>query len=752
MTYFEKYKEEVSNIYKIKYNKQFLTEEDNKKIDNFLASLKDSYKPINIAISNTTVQTIGEKEKEVDFISLYDNCRKSGYVFSLSHGVYKNEKSQFLNIWDEQIIRRKEFKEKMKDELKLQNYAKVSLYNNFQKVFKEIANAIYGACGEENFIFYDINNISNLTGTCYYTLLTTINQIEKILGNRVLLRSEQELLDYLSYIMNKDTSLVDKDNIYYKKALDKIKEDEDKLYIFDKIKSYCIFDLSEDMINILNNFISFIYNDLDKFITLKYNANFSKVIEDLDIFKNMIEEDFENFVNTKFDEHQFKSKSKTAKLFLEYFVYDDFLQSDLLDLCDNYKRSTVMLSDTDSTFCVATDIFDNIMKSLKDVCISKKYDITSEQDFKVHSFKIVMFIGETMSDFFLKTLAGPEYQNSMDNRWKLKSEFLYHKILLLKVKKTYFGSILSQEGIRLSPMKLDNKNTELVRSKYSKFTKEFLKDVFDNMVMTEDPELDIYKLMDILDDYNEKFDTIASDYTELSKMGSRSDFKLDTAYKDDPMTVWQYKAAATFNVLYPDSKNLPGDKTMTIPIKTKSEPKLNLTYKLEEIFDKNVDLNSIDEKMMKSIKRKMNDDETVNAVDVVQILEKNEKLDLLDSSFIKKYKKEVSKQIEDWYINEYGVNEDLKQRFRDFFNKPNKTTQEKKVYQALLNDKCINYLAYSYYSSMPESMNDIVDINRIKLETVENRIIRIFDALRIKIYQKSIKSKSKNFRTNFLTA
>lgn len=750
MTYFEKYKEEVSNIYKIKYNKQILTEEDNKKIDNFLTNLKDLYKPIKISISNTTVQTIGEKEKEVDFISLYDNCRKSGYVFSLSHGVYKNEKSQFLNIWDEQIIRRKEFKEKMKDELKLQNYAKVSLYNNFQKVFKEIANAIYGASGEENFIFYDINSISNLTGTCYYTLLTTINQIEKILGNRVLLRSEQELLDYLSYIMDKDTSLDDKDNVYYKKALDKIKE-EDKQYIFNKIKSYCIFDLSDDIINVLNNFISFIYNNVDKFIALKYNANFSKVVEDLDIFRYMIEEDFENFINMKFDEHQFKTKSKNAKNFLESFVYDDFLQSDLLDLCDNYKRSTVMLSDTDSTFCVATDIFNNIMRSLKDACISKKYDIASEQDFKVHSFKIIMFIGETMSDFFLKTLAGPEYQNSMDNRWKLKSEFLYHKILLLKVKKTYFGSILSQEGIRLSPMKLDNKNTELVRSKYSTFTKDFLKDIFDNIVMTEEPELDIYKLMDIVDEYNNKFDIMAEDYVELSKMGSRADFKLDTAYKNDPMTVWQYKAAATFNVLYPDLKNLPGDKTMTIPIKTKSEPKLNLICKLEEIFDKTVDINSIDEKMLKSIKRKMDDNETINAVDVVQILEKNEKLDLLDSTFIKKYKKEVSKQIEEWYINEYGVNEDLKQRFRDFFNKSNKSNQEKKVYQALLSDKSIGYLAYSYYSSMPESMKDIVDVDNIKLETVENRIIRIFDALRIKTYQKSIKSESKNFRTNFLT-
>lgn len=688
MNFFDEYKKEIETIYKLKYKKDNLDESDKKNIDLFVNELMKSYKQSTIKIKNTTLQEIGEPEKEIDFIQFYDSCRNNNAVFSLSHGAYKGEKSQILEIWDEQITRRKEFKEKMKDELKVQNYAKVSLYNNFQKVFKENANALYGAFGEENFCFYDINSISNLTGTCYYTLLTTINQIEKILGNRILLRNRQEVFDYISYLYNKDTSPLLKltNNIIYRSSLDKI-SNSDIEYVLNKFKEYMTFD-DDELIDIIKDIIYdvFMSEDNDRKLIFKYNCNFIKLVEDTDIFKYMIDCDFENFLSSKYDEHKFKETSVDIKSILETIVYDDFLQSNLLDLCDNYKRSVVMLSDTDSTFCVTDQIFNSILDSVNRVCNEKNIKFESEQDLKVHSFKIIMFIGETMSDFFLKTLAGPKYQNSMDNRWKLKSEFLYHKILLLKVKKTYFGSILSQEGIRLSPMKLDNKNTELVRSKYSIFTKDFLKDIFYHIVMTEDKGLDIYKILDIVDEYRNKFNILSNDYIEFSKFGSRADFKLDKAYKNDPMSVWQYKAAVTFNALFPESKTLPGDKTMIMPIKSFKCPS-----------------------------------DITNEEDV-----------------------------KNWFIDTYGVNEELKKRFIDLFNKENKLKIEEKLIDVLLKDRSINYLAFNYYSSMPECMLEIVDKESIGLDLIDNRIIRIFDALRIKTYNKSVNSKNKTYLTNML--
>lgn len=183
MGYFNEYLNELESIYKIKYNKQVLDEIDKQKVlAYFNEKIKPRYKAKKIKISNTTLQYHDEPVKEVDFVSLYDQCREQNCTFSLSHGVFKDEKSQILEIWDEQMIRRNEFKNKMKDMLKENNTVMANLYNNYQKIFKENANAMYGSFGESSFVFYDVNNISNLTGTCYYVLLSTINEIEKVIG------------------------------------------------------------------------------------------------------------------------------------------------------------------------------------------------------------------------------------------------------------------------------------------------------------------------------------------------------------------------------------------------------------------------------------------------------------------------------------------------------------------------------------------------------------------------------------------
>ena len=109
--------------------------------------------------------------------------------------------------------------------------------------------------------------------------------------------------------------------------------------------------------------------------------------------------------------------------------------------------------------------------------------------------------------------------------------------------------------------------------------------------------------------------------------------------------------------------------------------------------------------------------------------------------------KKGDKKLKEWYISSYGKNEDLKNRFIDLFNRPNKSEFELKTIEMLMKDAGINYLAFSYYDSMPETMLDIIDINTIKLESIYDRTIRIFDALNIKVYQKS---DQKNYLTNIL--
>ena len=751
--FFDEYLTEIETLYKLKYGKSELDDNDRNKIKAYFEEkVKPKYKPIDIEIANTCIQDLDEKPLKKDMISLYDQSRAEDCIFSLSHGVFKNKKSQILEIWSEQGVRRNEFKNKMKEELKNNNLVKASTYNGYQKMFKENANALYGVFGEASFTFYDINNISNVTGCCVQILLTTINGIEKVLGNRVIIRNEQELFDYLSYLYNKDTKP------YYEleenkfELIDIVKQavsdtNSSIEYIYSKLEKYCTFSIKENtkdkILTILNNV--FTSDNIARKIIFMYNSNFEKLIKDTDIFRKMVSNDFDNYISDKYSEHAFKEASNNYKTFLELTVYDDFIQSNLLDIADNYNRSVVMLSDTDSTFCHSPLVFDNIMISVQEECKLRNISFDSELDYKVHAFKMIMFIGETMSSYFLKTIGGPKYQNSKDNRWNLKSEFLYNKILLMKVKKTYVGSVLSQEGIRLTPMKLDNKNTELVRSRYNFITKDFLKEFYNEMIMKEDKKLDISKLVDIRDKYREKFREITSNYMECSKLGTRSDYKLEAAYKNDPFTIYQYKAAVTFNALYPEHRTLPGDKTSLLPIKD-VEP-----FKFEYFVNKSdiMEVIHADNSILEGIDKKFKTD-TIELSKFQDYMTKEDLVHLLAGDYMTKlkpdYNKKRQKAAVDWYIKSYGLNDDLKNRFHDLFYKKEKSDLDIKLINVLFKDMNINYLAFSYYSSMPETMLDLVNADKMLLDSIDDRLVRVFDALGIKVYQRN----DLNFITNII--
>ncbi len=185
------------------------------------------------------------------------------------------------------MIRRNEFKNKMKDMLKENNTVMANLYNNYQKIFKE---------------------------------------------ELIIPELKEKLEEHIS--------------------------DKDVEEICSIIKSYCQFQVNDKIYDIIKNTIENVFksNDIAKKLLFKYNCKFLKFIKDTNLFDYMIRLDFENFVSNKYNEHQFSEKNNNVKELLELLVFDDYLQSDLLDLADNYKRSTVMLSDTDSTFCVSNEI------------------------------------------------------------------------------------------------------------------------------------------------------------------------------------------------------------------------------------------------------------------------------------------------------------------------------------------------------------------------------------------------------------
>lgn len=758
MKFFDDYKDELRRLYSQKYGKYNLTEEDEQHIEEYYQKkIKSNYRPRDISLLNTTLQDKNEGAKYFDFVSYYDKCRESDYTFSLSHGCFDtNRESLILKIWSDQTVRRNDFKNKMKEAMADLNKLLEIMFNGYQRAFKEVANAIFGACGESSFPFYDIGNISNLTGTCFYVLLSTINEIEKVLGNRVILRNDKEVISYLSYLTKKDVNFLDtyKDHAIYKQIVNKI-SDNDIDELADKIISYCRYNINESMKSHIKRVITSVWTNLsdERKMVFKYNSNFIKFDQDSDIFYNMISNDFENYIDPSYSEKKFKAASTIYINLMKDFVFDDFLQADLLDLCDNYKREVVKLSDTDSTFCVANDIFNKITSIIKQLCNERGLSFT-EDEYGIHAFKSIMVIGENMSDFFLNTIAGPKYQNSKNNKWKLKSEFLYKKILLLKVKKTYLGSIISQEGIPLIPAKFDTKNTEIIRSRYAPLTRSFLQEFFNELVMS-DTELDIFKLLDIKEKYVQKFYEEIKDVKKASRLGTRADFKLPSAYKNDPFSVYQFKAAFTFNTLYPEFKTLPSDKTMIMQLKEFPEFKYERRVKKDE-FINDVQpygefLNLINTKFKKEMIDLHNLETYIEEKKIRSILSQMNNPQVFTDKYFNPYQKDYKMSLNTYFLDTYGKdNPDFRDRLEKFFNKKKKTKDEESLLEVLYKDKAINRLAFSYYESMPESMMPLVDFDSLRLSVIDDRIARYIEALRLKVYKKSVNAKSKLYRTNII--
>lgn len=130
MHFFNELKNEIVELYKLKYSKDILDDTDLNKIDEYFnKKILKRYNATYIDIMNTTIQEVGESGKKVDLVKFYDNCRNNNSIFSLSHGCYKNEKSHFIEIWADQPVRRNNVKKLMKKALENGEYLKAQKYN-----------------------------------------------------------------------------------------------------------------------------------------------------------------------------------------------------------------------------------------------------------------------------------------------------------------------------------------------------------------------------------------------------------------------------------------------------------------------------------------------------------------------------------------------------------------------------------------------------------------------------------------------
>jgi hypothetical protein len=197
-------------------------------------------------------------------------------------------------------------------------------------------------------------------------------------------------------------------------------------------------------------------------------------------------------------------------------------------------------------------------------------------------FKLVMIIGEYVSDDFLEIISFK--QNTKKNLWKLKSEFLYIKILLLKVKKSYFGNTITKEGIALVPSRFDEKNTEVSKSSYSEASRNFIKDICNYTVM----EKEAFQFKNVFEILSRHRKNNLKDILEEQKvtLGIPGKWKSGNAYKN-PFSYAPYVCGLFWNIIFQEKKIESGSKVLIFKLLTLDED--NLSYeKLVSYYEKNL--------------------------------------------------------------------------------------------------------------------------------------------------------------------
>ena len=251
-----KFFDELVDMSKIKHNVDELDEEMLERVAVVLQNQLSILKDIKTPFSNTLLDT----EVDYPFVESMESFFREGHIFSYK-GIFSSDKSPIGDLLADMLASRGIYKKKMLEAKANGDDAKARLYDNIQKLKKEVANSLYGVLGEIRFFLYNLTTASSITGNCKNQLQTLISQLEKILTGRVILRDINEVN---SYIFNNASGIEELDYLGF---FDLIDEPYAQFNTYDykaaaeEVFSYCQFELSEPQKEDITSYLKSIFDN-----------------------------------------------------------------------------------------------------------------------------------------------------------------------------------------------------------------------------------------------------------------------------------------------------------------------------------------------------------------------------------------------------------------------------------------------------------------------------------------------------------
>jgi tetratricopeptide (TPR) repeat protein len=428
-----------------------------------------------------------------------------------------------------------------------------------QKILKLLANSYYGASGEKNSIFYNMNMGAAVTYTGVQIITTAVMAFESFLASNVLFNNAWEIEQMISRVVNEEyeydvNDIIDDDKLITEAELltylaGRIRPDERKETDIQYL-SKIVGNLStEDRTKVYykNNLYAFLENSaieglLDSIIGVEF-LNVEKVPEDI------------------------SEEMSTLWDVLRTFVVYNYAYEDRYDRAMRDKRKAVLVVDTDSNF-VNLDPFYK--------WVTARYELEDTDSNKLSIINVMIYVLAKFVQMAFDRLTenmniSPEKQPIIN----MKNEFLYSRLMTTSNKKQYAGNLIAQEGNLLVPHKMDMKGMSIKKTTVNRSVRDFFTKLLKDDVLRS-KEID---LSDILGSFRELEDMIRA-----SLLSGKLDFAVPANLNEFssysfPYRMQQVRGAIAWNALFPDNTIQPPTKVNTLKLKGKS------LLDLQPIFD-----------------------------------------------------------------------------------------------------------------------------------------------------------------------
>lgn len=517
---------------------------------------------------------IGENKKAsllsmLDWVEVREPLIAGNGTFYKRHDEAYNPVGHML---DGILERRKNFKSAMfaiKD-TNSDEYFDLDLKQGNEKVN---ANSWYGASGSPWSAFYSKWSGASTTNTAQSVISTTYTTFESFLGDNYIFLDMDECMQWMKEALKEDIKL---DKFVKKKDIEDVyKRFKGKFYrwkpSYENILYKYLEGFSEKDLTRLyykNNLKEFI---LDHKKIIELYREIIKTIPDIkpvnpknpnwrdELKETFYEEESYGFEDAeKWNKYVFTEKfcdpnklpstvADKVKEFAEYalkYVYCQYLSFDRIHRLKNFYRKIVTVIDTDSNILA----LDGWVEFTKNEIMESDYGRSDMDNTFIIVNTLTYITTEVITNILLFYGEMSNIPENMRDRFNMKNEFFFTKLIIASVKKRYLSSIKLREGNLLTTEKTDIKGFDFRKSTTSDTTSKLFISFVEKYLLKTD-KINVKELESALFSFqDEVYKSLREGNTEYLPNCSVKEIQ---AYKD-PSSEQSIRGYLAWNVLNPD--------------------------------------------------------------------------------------------------------------------------------------------------------------------------------------------------------